>query len=477
MKLEFPLRPRMARAFRYSSGLTLIELMVAMTISLLILAALVSVFVNMSRTTNEMAKTNSLIENGRFAIQLLQDDLVHAGFWGGYVPQFDNFSFSAVPADAPTAVPNPCAAYNIWDSTYRNNILGTPVQSYDTLPTGAGCLSPLAQKINSDVLVVRHADICVPGVGNCGADVAGRLYLQVPFCAAEANAGTVQSATSNTITLASSASAVDTTYVGLTIRTVSGVGAGQNRTISAYTGGSRLATVTPAWTTIPDNTTTYSFEYMLGTNLFPLHAVHCVGTGTPATLPITSGTVAGKRKWVSNIYYISNIANPDQPNQVIPTLVVSQFDFASGTLAQQAPLALIDGIDAFRVELGIDNISKTLAPVDYTQAVVWANPTNQVLATNRGDGSPETFVRCTTAVPCTAAQLSNVVAVKIYVLARSRDTTPGYTDTKTYCLGELNPDGTCPAANQIAAANDSYKRHVFNSSMRLINVSGRRETP
>jgi len=235
--------------------------------------------------------------------------------------------------------------------------------------------------------------------------------------------------------------------------------------------------VTPAWTTIPDSTTTYSFEYMLGTNLFPLHAVHCVGTGTPATLPITSGTVADKRKWVSNIYYISNIANPDQPNQVIPTLMVSQFDFASGTLAQQAPLALIDGIDAFRVELGIDNISKTLAPVDYTQAVVWANPTNQVLATNRGDGSPETFVRCTTAVPCTAAQLSNVVAVKIYVLARSRDTTPGYTDTKTYCLGELNPDGTCPAANQIAAANDSYKRHVFSSSMRLINVSGRRETP
>jgi type IV pilus assembly protein PilW len=80
-------------------------------------------------------------------------------------------------------------------------------------------------------------------------------------------------------------------------------------------------------------------------------------------------------------------------------------------------------------------------------------------------------------VPCTAAQLSNVVAVRIYVLARSRDTTPGYTDTKSYCLGDLNPNGSCPAANQIAAANDSYKRHVFSSTMRLINVSGRRETP
>ena len=470
-------RPRLPTGHRSSSGLTLIELMIAMTISLLILAALVSVFVNMSRSTNEMAKTNSLIENGRFAIQLLQDDLVHAGYWGGYVPQFDNLSSTGVPGDAPTAVPDPCAAYSTWDSTYRINLLGTPVQAYDALPVGTGCLSPLTQRANSDVLLVRHAETCVPGVGNCDAAVAGRLYLQVPACAAEANAGTAQLATSNTITLASSASAVDNDYVGLSIRTVAGVGAGQSRTISAYSGGSKVATVSTAWTTIPNNTTTYSFDYMLGTNTYPLHRRDCVGTGIPATLPITSGTLADKRKWVSNIYYISNFVNPDQPTEVIPTLVRSQFDFASGTLAQQAPLAMIDGIDAFRVELGIDNVSKTLAAVDYTQAIVWSDPNNQVLATNRGDGAPDVFVRCTTAAPCTAAQLSNVVAVKIYVLARSRDTTPGYTDTKTYCLGQTNPDGTCPAANQIAAANDHYKRHVFESTVRLINISGRRETP
>jgi prepilin-type N-terminal cleavage/methylation domain-containing protein len=477
MTLESPLRARLPTAHRFSSGLTLIELMIAMTISLVILAALVSVFVNMSRTTNEMAKTNSLIENGRFAIQLLQDDLVHAGYWGGYVPQFDNLSSTGVPGDAPTAVPNPCAAYSTWDSNYRINLVGTPVQAYDALPAGTGCLSPLTQRANSDVLVVRHAETCVPGVGNCGAAVASRLYLQVPSCAAETNAGTAQLAASNTITLSPSASAVDNYYVGLSIRTVSGIGLGQNRTISAYSGSSKVATVSTAWTTIPNNTTTYSFDYMLGTNTYPLHSRNCVGTGSPATLPITSGTVADKRRWVSNIYYISDIVNPDKPTEVIPTLVRSQFDLAGGTLAQQAPLPMIDGIESFRVELGIDNLSKSLAAVDYTQAIVWSDPNNQILALNRGDGAPDAFVRCTTAVPCTAAQLSNVVAVKIYVLARSRDTTPGYTDTKTYCLGQTNPDGSCPAANQIAAANDHYKRHVFTSSMRLINISGRRETP
>ncbi len=55
------------------------------------------------------------------------------------------------------------------------------------------------------------------------------------------------------------------------------------------------------------------------------------------------------------------------------------------------------------------------------------------------------------AVPCTVDQLSNVTAVKIYVLVRSREPTPGYTDTKTYTLG-----GTT-----LGPFNDEFKRHVY----------------
>jgi type IV pilus assembly protein PilW len=145
-------------------------------------------------------------------------------------------------------------------------------------------------------------------------------------------------------------------------------------------------------------------------------------------------------------------------------------------LAHQAPVALIDGIEAFRVELGIDNISVSGEAVDYSTAILWTDPATETSPRNRGDGVPDEFVRCTDAVPCTAEQLANVVAVKLYVLARSRDTTPGYIDAKSYCLGEPNPDGSCPAANTIAAANDQYKRHAFSTSVRLINISGRRET-
>jgi type IV pilus assembly protein PilW len=60
-----------------------------------------------------------------------------------------------------------------------------------------------------------------------------------------------------------------------------------------------------------------------------------------------------------------------------------------------------------------------------------------------------------------------VAAVKLYVLARNRDTSPGHTDTKAYTLGSV----------AVAAANDGYKRHVFQTTVRLANISGRRETP
>ena len=61
----------------------------------------------------------------------------------------------------------------------------------------------------------------------------------------------------------------------------------------------------------------------------------------------------------------------------------------------------------------------------------------------------------------------NVTAVKLYVLVRSRDESPGYTDTKTYSLG----------ATTMGPYNDRFKRHVFVSTVRLPNISGRRETP
>jgi type IV pilus assembly protein PilW len=248
------------------------------------------------------------------------------------------------------------------------------------------------------MLVVRHAETCVAGVGDCGALVVGKLYLQASLCT--------------------------------------------------------------------EDTVPYALRRYQNAATFGLRRMAC--TPTP---------VAQIRRFVSNIYYVRNYA--DTPGDGIPTLMRSTFDQHDGTAlshqlagdlsAANDPVELIEGIDGFRVEFGVDDVSGTNAAVDYTAETEWVDDENKLMAVNRGDGIPDgAFVRCTDAVPCTAADLVNVTAVRIYVLARSREPTQGYTDTKEYSLG---------AGTTLGPFNDEFKRHVYSTTVRLPNVSGRRERP
>jgi type II secretory pathway pseudopilin PulG len=454
-------RSGIATAQRPQLGLSLIELMIAIALGMIVMAALLALFVNVTRTNNEMAQMNRQIENGRFAIQVLQDDVVHAGFWGSYVPQFDDLTAATVPLDAPNALPDPCLVYNTtnWTTDYLSNLIGIPVQGW-----AGTCAAVANQQANTDVLVVRHAQTCVAGVGGCENDVAGKLYFQSTLCEDEISATAQEPNTSTTIKLAADASDEDDFYNGTTIRIVAGLGAGQSRTITGYDGSTKVATLDPggpAWVTVPNNSSIYSFGlgYVLGTSGHIFHERGC-------------STLAGKRKFVSNIYYIRDHAST--AGDGIPTLMRSSFDLSGGTLAHHAgpPLTqpLIEGIQGFRVEYGIDAQSDSGGTVNYAAPVIWADPLNKVSPINRGDGVPEggyvnaAGLTCTSITDCNAA---NVVAVRIHVLARSLQATPGYTDTKTYQLGDQT----------MGPFNDNFKRHVFSTTVRLVNPAGRRDTP
>jgi type IV pilus assembly protein PilW len=369
-------------------GFGLVEVMVSLAIGLVIIAALVALFIGTSRNNREMASANSMIENGRFAIQLLENDLAHGGYWGTHVPRFDDQTSADVPVDVPAGVPDPCLAYDPvdWNDDYVNSLIGIPAQAYADDDAALPCAAVLTDLVpGSDILVVRHAEMCVPGVAGCEADTAGQLYIQASLCATE--------------------------------------------------------------------TTSYVFG-ATGTAVFNLTRRNCA-------------TAAEKRRFVSHIYYVRDFAVT--AGDGIPTLVRSEFDLVGGTLAHQGAVPLIEGIDALRVEFGIDDVSRTGGAVDYTVATDWVDPDTRTAATNRGDGIPDdAFVRCTALAPCTADQLMNATAVRVYVLARSREATQGYTDTKTYTLG---------AAGDAGPFNDSFKRHVYSTTVRLVNVSGRRERP
>lgn len=362
-------------------GFTLVELMVAVTIGLIIMAGVLSLYLNLSRANDDMAKTNALIENGRFAVGLIQEDLAHAGFWNGYVPQFDDLSSDDDPMDVPDALPPVCADFASWTPQDRTNALGIVVQSYSAVPAGCSAVvSDLAS--NSDVLVVRHVETCSPGVGNCDALSAGKVYFQASFCDGEV--------------------------------------------------------ATP---------------YEFGTSGFVLHNRDCT-------------TFAERRKFVMDLYYVRDYAVT--AGDGIPTLVRSSFDSSGGASpvnALQPPVPLIEGIEAFRVELGIDSVSDSGDLVDYRLGVHWADGT-RTSPTNRGDGSPDSFIHCG-AGSCTKDELINVVGARLFILARTRSATPGYSSAMTYALGSTT----------LGPFTDGYKRHLFTSSATLVNVSRRRQTP
>ncbi len=365
------------------SGLSLVELMVAMVISLLILGALVALFTNTSRSNREFARANSMIESGRLAVQVLEADVVHAGFWGTFVAAFDDQTASGVPVDTPTFVPDPCLAYSPanWNAAYVNSLIGVPVEAYDDATVCPGIITD--RLAGTDVLVVRHVENCVPGVGNCEAAVAGRLYFQGSLC--------------------------DTDLVA------------------------------------------YRFDD--DPAAFDLSKRDCV-------------TPAEQRRFMSTIYYVRDYS--ETPGDGIPTLMRSEFDFAGGALAQQPAVPLIEGIQGFRVELGIDDLSETGGAVNYAAAVNWVDPDTRETATNRGDGVPDAeFVHCTTAVPCTVADVTNVTAVRLYLLARTREASQGFNDSKTYTLGDT----------VLGPYNDAFPRHLFVTTIRLPNILGRRIRP
>jgi len=88
------------------------------------------------------------------------------------------------------------------------------------------------------------------------ADLDAALYIDV-YSGPEGYAGTAQSGTSTTITLASDFSAEESAVQGLFIFITGGTGVGQHRQILNLNTSTKEVTVNAAWLTTPDSTTTY----------------------------------------------------------------------------------------------------------------------------------------------------------------------------------------------------------------------------
>ncbi|WP_438951549.1 PilW family protein [Porticoccus sp.] len=124
----------------------------------------------------------------------------------------------------------------------------------------------------------------------------------------------------------------------------------------------------------------------------------------------------------TNIFYIRNYSVDTDDG--VPTLCAERL--VGDSISNQC---LIEGIEDMQIEFGVDT---------------------------DGDGVPNQFK----AAP-TGAELGTAVVARIYLLVRSIDPVAGYTNEKTYSLGE----------KAVAAKNDRYLRRVFTTTIQMRNTT------
>jgi type IV pilus assembly protein PilW len=143
------------------NGFSLIELMIAIAIGLFIMGVVAAIFVSTSRSFRDLQKSGEQIENGRFALSQIGEDLHHAGYFG---------QLAVFPAA--TANPDPCIKPVLGD-------LASPIQVYSApslttkITTTLTCLDAAEIAAGSDILVIRRADT----LALTGNSLPGTPYL------------------------------------------------------------------------------------------------------------------------------------------------------------------------------------------------------------------------------------------------------------------------------------------------------------
>jgi type IV pilus assembly protein PilW len=117
---------------RNGRGFTLVELMVAITLGLFLMIGLISLIISTVGTRSELDRSSRQIENGRYALQLLSEDIQLAGFMGWVTTTSFN---TVVPVACPTTIAG--LGYSSATSPGTSNV-PLPVYGLSATP---GCIS------------------------------------------------------------------------------------------------------------------------------------------------------------------------------------------------------------------------------------------------------------------------------------------------------------------------------------------------
>lgn len=156
-----------------SAGLTLVEMMVALLISIVLMAGVVSIFTSSKQSSKLTNSLGFMQESGRIAVNLITTDLRRAGYFGGN-KDVDEMSDGSVAPIAPAATTyNTCnAADDTWARMFKQRVFGLNDTNgtYACIPTGGA-----TAYLRGDVLAVRYAEPQDTAVADISAD---RLYIR-----------------------------------------------------------------------------------------------------------------------------------------------------------------------------------------------------------------------------------------------------------------------------------------------------------
>lgn len=159
-------------------------------------------------------------------------------------------------------------------------------------------------------------------------------------------------------------------------------------------------------------------------------------------------------KYIQQVYFVSPCSRGTGPNGAcasgddsIPTLKRLELGAGSGGATTYSLNSLVEGVQAISFDFGMDNLPGEVSDI-----------TGQW-----GDGEPDVW-----GAPADLAQWKNVVAVRVNVLARNTASIAGALDSKTYDLG---------SGKVFGPFNDNIKRRWYGQTVRIENISKRRERP
>ena len=132
-----------------SKGISLIELMIASALSIVIIVAVLKVYVNAHHSSRTQALNRQIQENGRFALQLIQEDIRMAKYYG-----LNTMPSTIDTSDTDALITTYGCGTAAWAANFSEPVFATN----NTNPFSATCISGSSYTDATDILIVRRTD-------------------------------------------------------------------------------------------------------------------------------------------------------------------------------------------------------------------------------------------------------------------------------------------------------------------------------